>query len=112
MPEYGMLVDYQYCTGCLACEVACKQEYGRPAGKVGGVKVVESIQELTGGDLDITYYPLFTRLCTFCAPRVRQGLSPACVQHCMAGILTFGPTEALARQAPEKRKAVLWTAGR
>ncbi|MFC1640021.1 4Fe-4S binding protein [Gemmatimonadota bacterium] len=22
-PEYGLLIDYEYCTGCHACEVAC-----------------------------------------------------------------------------------------
>ena len=109
MSDYGMLVDYEYCTGCHACEVACKQEHRIPSGRVGRVEVIESIQELPGGKVDITCFPLLTRLCLFCAPRVKKGLLPACVKHCMAQCLKFGPVEELARETPRKRKAVLWT---
>ena len=35
MARYSLLVDYKYCTGCLSCEVACNQEYGRPLGHAG-----------------------------------------------------------------------------
>ena len=108
MPEFGLMVDYEYCTGCNACEVACKQEYRRASGKTGGIKVIELINELPGGKLDITYFPVFTRLCTFCAKRVKRGLEPACVKHCMADVLKFGPLEELSREAPKKRRTVLW----
>ncbi len=46
MSEYAMLIDYEYCTGCKSCEVACKQEYHRPSGRVGGVEVKEFIHRL------------------------------------------------------------------
>ncbi|MEI6209603.1 MAG: oxidoreductase [Desulfuromonadales bacterium] len=108
MSENGILVDYTYCTGCSACEVACKQEYGRKAGAVGGVKVMELIHELPSGKLDITYYPIFTKVCSFCAPRVKKGVEPACVIHCMANVLKFGPVEELARESYKNRKCVLW----
>ena len=49
MPDHGLLVDYEYCTGCHACEVACKQEHRIPARKAGGIKIIELIQELPGG---------------------------------------------------------------
>lgn len=111
MSENAILVDYTYCTGCQACEVACKQEYGRKAGSVGGVKVMELIQELPSGKLDIIYYPFFTKVCIFCAPRVKKGLDPACVTHCMARVLTFGPATKLAEASFGKRKSVLWKEG-
>jgi ferredoxin len=75
MSEYGMLIDYEYCTGCKTCEVACKQEYHRPAGQVGGVEVKEFIHTLPSGKLLITNIPAFTRACVFCAGRVKQGLA-------------------------------------
>jgi Fe-S-cluster-containing dehydrogenase component len=112
MPDYGLLVDYEYCTGCNACEVACKQEYRRPAGKTGGIKVLELIQEAPGGKLEIIYFPMLTRQCIFCGPRIERGLLPSCVQHCMAQCLTFGPVEELANKTPRRRKAVLWTQGK
>lgn len=106
-----MLIDYEYCTGCRTCEVACKQEYNRPAGKVGGVEVTEFIHTLPSGKLFITNIPSFTRACVFCAGRVKQGLAPACVKHCMAHILTFGKIKDLQEMIPKKRKAILWTKG-
>jgi Fe-S-cluster-containing dehydrogenase component len=108
MPDYGMLVDYEFCTGCHACEVACKQEHRIPAGKTAGVEVIELVRELPGGKLDITNFPLLTRLCFFCAPRVKKGLLPACVQHCMAGCLKFGHLEELAKEVPRGRKVVIY----
>ena len=25
-PEFGLLIDYEFCTGCFTCQVACSQE--------------------------------------------------------------------------------------
>jgi Fe-S-cluster-containing dehydrogenase component len=111
MSEYAMLIDYEYCTGCKSCEVACKQEYHRPSGRVGGVEVKEFIHRLPNDQLFITYIPTFTRACVFCAGRVKKGMAPACVKHCMANILAFGKLDDLRKQIPGKRKAILWTKG-
>ncbi len=111
MSEYAMLIDYEYCTGCKSCEVACKQEYDRPAGKVGGVEVIEFIHTLPNDKLFITNIPTFTRACVFCAGRVKQELEPVCVKHCMANCLTFGKIEDLQKIIPKKRKSILWTKG-
>ena len=35
MGKKGLLIAYDYCTGCHTCEVACKQEHGYPAGRWG-----------------------------------------------------------------------------
>ncbi len=43
-PEYGLLIDYEYCTGCHACEVACAQENRREAGTIKGIEVLEYLQ--------------------------------------------------------------------
>ena len=109
MSSYGIMVDYEYCTGCHACEVACKQEHRIPENSTGGVKIIEMVLQLHGGKLDITYFPYFTHLCFFCAPRTKKGLLPACVQHCMAKCMEFGSVEKLTKLAPDKRKIVLHT---
>ena len=41
-PQYGLLIDYEYCTGCYACRVACCQEYGHEAGS-SGMQVIEHV---------------------------------------------------------------------
>lgn len=35
MAKYGLLVDYQWCTGCHSCEIACQMEHKMPVGKSG-----------------------------------------------------------------------------
>jgi Fe-S-cluster-containing dehydrogenase component len=109
--KYGMLIDYEYCTGCKTCEIACRQEYQRPAEKLEGVQVHEFKHTLSNGRLYITNMPFFTKACIFCAGRVKQGLEPACAQHCMANVLKFGEIDELQGQLPEKRKAIIWTKG-
>lgn len=33
MGKNGLMIDYEYCTGCQSCELACKNEHGFPRGK-------------------------------------------------------------------------------
>ena len=35
MGAYGLLIDYEFCTGCQSCEVACKEEHRIPVGQWG-----------------------------------------------------------------------------
>jgi len=35
MARYGILIDYDYCTGCHTCEVACQQEHDYAVGTNG-----------------------------------------------------------------------------
>ncbi len=44
MSRKGLLIDYEYCTGCHSCEVACKQEHGYPVGR-GGIDLREILTE-------------------------------------------------------------------
>ena len=107
MAKYGLLIDYEYCTGCHTCEVACKQEHNYPVGK-DGIKVFEYIQELRNGRPYITYFPFPTELCNLCASRANQGVAPACVKHCMADVMMFGPVDKLAAELQKKPDQVLW----
>ena len=110
MPEktkYGLLIDYEYCTGCFTCQVACAQEYHWPAG-MGGIRVIEIEQQLPNDRAYLTYLPFPTELCILCAPRTRQGLEPACVQHCMAACMKYGKIEELAKEMGKKPRMVLW----
>lgn len=107
MEKCGLLIDYDYCTGCHACEVACKQEHSYPVGK-DGIKVFEYIQQLPNDKLFITHIPFPTELCNLCAPRVKAGRAPACVKHCMADVMKFGPVSKLTAEMQRKTRQVLW----
>jgi Fe-S-cluster-containing dehydrogenase component len=105
--EYGLLIDYEYCTGCHTCEIACSQEYGWPAG-MSGMKVIEIVEPLPNDKAYLAYVPFPTELCVLCAARTRKGLDPACVQHCMAACMEFGRVEDLAKEVGRKPRMVLW----
>jgi len=111
MVKHALLIDYEYCTGCHSCEVACKQEHNYPVGE-GGIKVFEHIQSLNGGrKLYITHIPFPTELCNLCLRRVREGREPACVKHCMANVMKFGTVEEMAKEIEKKPRQVLWAPG-
>ena len=106
-PEHGLLIDYEYCTGCFACQVACNQEYGREPGQ-SGMHVFEHVQPRPNGKPYLTFLPFPTELCVLCAPRTKKGLRPACAQHCMAGVIQWGRLEDLAAELTRKPRMVLW----
>ena len=105
--RFGLLIDYEYCTGCFTCQVACQQEYDWPAG-MGGMRVNEIVQRLPKDKAYLTYFPFPTELCILCRPRTKKGLDPACVKHCMANVMTYGPVEELAKKMAQKPRMVLW----
>ncbi len=105
-PEYGLLIDYEYCTGCYACQVACAQEHHWPAG-MGGVRVQEIVQNLPNDKHYLMYLPVFTELCVLCAARTKQGQQPSCVQTCMASCLKYGKIDDLAKDLVKPRM-ILW----
>ena len=59
MPRKGLLIEYEYCSGCHACEVACKQEHSYPVGK-GGIHLNEIVTELPDSKIRIDYLPFPT----------------------------------------------------
>ena len=106
MAKNGLLIEYEYCTGCHTCEVACKQEHGYPAGK-WGIKLNEILTEGSEG-LRIDYIPFPTEFCDLCAARTKRGELPACVKHCQAAIMWYGPIAELAKAMEDKPRSVVF----
>jgi Fe-S-cluster-containing dehydrogenase component len=102
MPK-GILVNYDYCTGCHSCEVACKKELGLPKGEFG-IKVTEvgpfqfSEPEEVAGKWEWTYMPVITQACDLCKDRTDVGKMPMCVQHCQAWCMYYGDVEELVKK--------------
>lgn len=108
MPQHGLLIDYDFCTGCHSCEMACKVEKGLPEGQ-WGIKLTEyGPSEIAPDKWDFFYVPIPTALCDLCADRVEEGRLPACVHHCQALVMEYGPIEELAKKLTEKPKQVLF----
>ncbi|OGO43708.1 MAG: hypothetical protein A2Z05_06145 [Chloroflexi bacterium RBG_16_60_22] len=106
MPRNGLLIHYEWCTGCHACEVACKQEHNFSGGMCG-VRVDEVVT--VGPDkVHVDFIPLVTRFCDLCAERVKGGETTACVKHCQAMCLTYGPVTDLAKTMEKTPRSLIF----
>lgn len=106
MSDYGLMVDYEYCTGCHSCEVACKNELGLPLGK-WGIKVLElGPWEMERKKWEWSYIPVPTSYCNLCSERVAEGGQPSCVLHCLASVIEYGHVNDLAKRMAAKGRKV------
>ena len=104
----GLLIDYDYCTGCHSCEIACKQEHNYPVG-MGGIHLVEIMTPLGDERLRIDYIPFTTAFCDLCSARTAKGDVPSCVKHCQASCMSYGTLPEMAAIMEEKPHCVLFT---
>jgi len=109
MERKGLLFDYDYCVGCNACTVACKQEHGFDA-DTWGIKVTEYNYKGQGDRVQVDYLPFPTALCTLCAERIADGIDdkPSCVKHCMTKCISYGPLPQLAAEMEKMSRPVLY----
>ena len=112
---YGLLIDYEWCTGCHTCEMACRKEHGL-ADEDFGIKIAEFIWPINPEGLDwqhadrwqYTYIPVPLDQCDLCAERTGRGELPTCVHHCQAKCMEYGDIETLAAKLAGKPKQTLF----
>lgn len=106
--RYGLLIDYEFCTGCHTCEIACKKELDLPAGQWGIKCAQDGPRKMTDGKWEYNFLPFPTSQCNLCEERTALGKKPSCVHHCQAGIMYYDTVENLAKKMIEKPKTVLF----
>jgi Fe-S-cluster-containing dehydrogenase component len=101
MSAYGLLINYEWCSGCHSCEIACRNEHNIPLGQ-WGIKLTEVGPFKTEGNKWIwSYIPVPTEMCDLCGNRVAEGKKPTCVHHCLASCMEYGPVGELAEKAQQ-----------
>ncbi|MDD5925848.1 4Fe-4S dicluster domain-containing protein [Ellagibacter isourolithinifaciens] len=106
----GILVDYEFCTGCHTCEIACAVSHDLPNDRAGVVVHHEGAWEMANGKWQDTYLPVFTDVCDQCAgASAAHDGAPMCVHHCQADVLRMGDAEELAKELVRKPKQLLYT---
>lgn len=90
--EYGMLIDYGYCTGCDSCVVSCSKEKGLPDDE-WGMKVVQIGPKKNNGSWEWDYLPVPSSHCDLCVGRLSEGKKPLCQLHCLAQVIEVLPLE-------------------
>lgn len=107
MEGNALYVDYEFCSGCKSCELACRNEHDYPRGE-WGIKVFEEKPwQAQDGSWNWDYIPVPTNLCDLCKDRTEKGLQPSCVQHCQAKVLEYGTyAELMERMAAKPKSAI------
>lgn len=106
--QYGLLIDYDWCTGCHSCEMACSVEHDLPVGQFGIMVNQMGPWEYATDTWQYTFIPTPTDLCDLCAERTAIGKLPTCVHHCQANCMEYGSLEDLAKRLPDHPKQVLF----
>ena len=75
--QYGFYVDTSRCIKCWACQVACKQWNGIPAGTTAR----RTVAEVSEGEFPEANRTFVSTACNHCE-------SPACVENCPVGAIT------------------------
>ena len=78
MARKRLFVDYDYCIGCRACEVACKQEHDIPVG-IKWINVVHVGPRMVGKKLKMDFVPMRCRHCA------KAPCMEACPEKAIAG---------------------------
>lgn len=111
----GLLVNYEFCTNCHSCEVACKKRLGLPKGEFGikisevGPYKMEGKEGAPKKQWEWTFSPMLTKHCDMCEDRVERGKMPMCVQHCQAWCMYYGDVEELVKKMDGKTRWALLT---
>ena len=61
--EYGLFIDYEYCSGCNACLTACKMEHNMPESDFGIRIFQDGPVQYSDGSWHYDYLPMPTDLC-------------------------------------------------
>lgn len=108
----GILIDYEWCSGCHTCEMACAVETTHASFPEGhcGVKVhEEGIYQIAARPVDRHQHAHLHRPVRPVRGAYGAGepQEPTCVKHCQAHVLQFGDVEDLAKDLAAKPKQVL-----
>lgn len=91
----GLLINYEFCTGCHSCEVSCQMEHDLSVDR-WGIKIQKiGPWHIGGDDYQYDFVPVPTDQCDLCIDRTTKGKKPLCVKHCQSLVMRYGPVDDL-----------------
>lgn len=94
--HHFLYVDINRCTGCHACEVACRQEYGDSLGKCR-IRLITTKSQKIDGRWHVYFFPVVSEECTGCGSLLKKGDKPACIAACPTEAIKYSEDEELTR---------------
>lgn len=106
MAHQGLYIDYNFCTGCMTCQIACQMEKGLSDDQNGILIQQIGPFQVEGEKWEFDYIPVPTDFCDLCAHRTELGKQPTCVQHCQAACMEWGSIEELAKKVISAKQVI------
>lgn len=103
-----LVVDYDYCSGCHTCEIACQQEHGFAPDQYGIKLTQVGPDQITERKWQYDFVPVPTDQCNLCAERTAKGKKPLCVKHCQSLVMQYGPVDELVANFDGKSKYAIF----
>ena len=105
----GILVNYYYCTGCHACEIACATSHDLTNDKSGVILHHEGAWQVDGDVWQDDFFPFFTKNCDLCqnGQAAHDGV-PMCEHHCQSQCIKIGEIDELARELASNPNQLLY----
>lgn len=81
MSANGLFINYEFCTRCHSCEVACKKEHKLPKGQFGMRVLQDGPRQMLDGQMGVHLHPVPLAPVRPCALSVRRrgAFPPACI---------------------------------
>lgn len=95
-PEGPVIIDPNYCLGGAKCRTVCP--WNIPQRQAGVGIYLKLAPKFAGGG--VMYK------CDMCYDLIKQGKSPACVDRCPQGAITFGPREEMKTLAYRRKEEI------
>lgn len=103
-----MFIDYNYCSGCHSCEVACQQVHGLEPSQFG-IELVQIGPDQTGPHTwQLDNLPVPTDRCDRCSERQEQGKRPLCEQTCQSDVIRVCTLDEACVHAAKSDKYVIY----
>lgn len=100
MKTHAMIIDYQYCTGCHACEVSCRNEKELSLDE-WGIELTQHGPIKMQGEWMWDYIPVLSQACDLCEDRRADGKVPSCQLHCLSSCIEVVPIEEVSAKLGE-----------
>lgn len=97
--KQAFLIEYEYCSGCSSCVLACQLEHDLPAEKKGITLTQVGPDQLGERTWQFDNIPVITDRCDRCADRQGKGKRPLCEQSCQSGCIKIDTLENLVEYA-------------
>lgn len=105
----AMMIDYEYCSGCCECELACVIRHGGNP-DAAGIRVVKlGPWQKPDGSIQFDFLPVVSDWCDLCGTQQSECYSTECARRCPNNCITCGTIEELTHYSELKPKIILYS---